>query len=163
MSKFEFLKIMPSPTKEMINQFNEFYEIFLPKDFIDFLNENNGLIPKDILTFQTNNNEKVIERFLPMLDKPNNYPMDGMYDIDVVITQIGERLTNNEELIGMNIIPFAALFAGDFLCLDFRINSKSPEVVMWDHNLSEEFQPSFEFISQTFGDFLSLILVRKRD
>ena len=39
---------------------------------------------------------------------------EGWYDISVVESQIGERLTDNEDLIVIEVLPIAELFAGDF-------------------------------------------------
>lgn len=57
----------------------------------------------------------------------------GMYDIDVVISQIEDRLIENEELLGVEIIPIAVLFAGDFLCLDYREQKDEPIVCICSH------------------------------
>jgi hypothetical protein len=156
-------KIMPPPTQEEVNEFNDSYRVFLPQDFTNFMSEKNGFVSKDTLTFKTSDNEKVIERFLPLLDNPQNFPVDGYYDIGVVITQIGLRLIGEEDgdTLGMKVIPIASLFAGDLVCLDFRKNNKSPSVVVWHHETSEDLNPSFEYISPTFSDFLSVLIVNK--
>lgn len=56
-----------------------------------------------------------------------------MYDIDVTLTQIEDRLTDIEDLIGIDILPVAFLFAGDFVCLDYRDNRENPSVCVWNH------------------------------
>ncbi|MED4236703.1 hypothetical protein P4689_08980 [Priestia megaterium] len=61
-----------------------------------------------------------MERFLCVLEDSESDHINGWYDVEVIIAQIGERLTDNEDSIGIDVIPIAALFAGDFLCLDFR-------------------------------------------
>ena len=68
-------------------------------------------------------NELLIERFLCLLEDPEDDDENGWYDIEVVLSDIDTRLTDDEDLTGINIIPFAVLFAGDFLCLDFRENT----------------------------------------
>lgn len=161
LDNIEVAKIMPSPTQKMVDKFNDAYRIVLPQDFVNFINEKNGLISADILTFKTSDNEKVIERFLPMLDSPRNYPTDEYYDIDIVITQVGSRLIDDGDMIGMNVIPIAALFAGDLVCLDFRDNNEIPSVVVWYHELSDELDPCFEYLAPTFSDFLFLLIVNK--
>jgi SMI1-KNR4 cell-wall len=162
LDNIEITKTMPPPTQEMIDKFNDFYRVFLPQDFISFMNEKNGLVSKDILTFKTSDNEKVIERFLPLLDNPRNYHSDGYYAIGVVIAQVSDRLIDDGDMLGINIIPIAALFAGDLLCLDFRNNNTSPSVVVWYNDLSDELDPCFEYLAPTFSNFLSLLIVNKK-
>ena len=55
-----------------------------------------------------------------MLEDSEDDDENGWYDIEVVLSDIDTRLTDDEDLTGINVIPFAVLFAGDFLCLDFR-------------------------------------------
>ncbi|MEI5907423.1 hypothetical protein WAK64_10175 [Bacillus spongiae] len=35
----------------------------------------------------------------------------------------------------------AVLFAGDFLCLDYRESRNNPKVCEWDHEISAELEP----------------------
>lgn len=72
---------------------------------------------------------------------------------------IDERLIDDEDLIGVNIIPIAALFSGDFVCLDFRENKSSPNVCVWFHEESGVFSPSVEKISSNFTEFLNQLHV----
>lgn len=60
-------------------------------------------------SFTCNNHEYAIGRFLCILQniKEGDY---GWYDIGVVETQIGERLTANEDLIGIEVLPIVELF-----------------------------------------------------
>ena len=73
-----------------------------------------------LLMFFTWKNELLIERFLCLLEDSEDDDENGWYDIEVVLSDIDTRLTDDEDLTGINVIPFAVLFAGDFLCLDFR-------------------------------------------
>ena len=38
------------------------------------------------------------------------------------MSQLDERIIEDEDLIGVEILPIAVLFAGDFVCLDYRSN-----------------------------------------
>ncbi|HVV99538.1 MAG TPA: SMI1/KNR4 family protein, partial [Planctomycetaceae bacterium] len=96
-----------------------------------------------------------IERMLCLLPEPADDP-NGWYDITVILTQVGTRLTDNEDLIGADVIPIAALFAGDLVCLDLRYSFSCP-VVVWDHEQSDDFQPVFETVADSFTEFASLL------
>ena len=98
----------------------------------------------------------VIERFLCILKNASDN-QNGWYDISVVESQIGERLTSNEDLIGVEVLPIAALFAGDYLCLDFREKMQIPEVCVWSHEESEDFSPIIYKVADSFSAFLEML------
>ncbi len=151
--KFKENSILPIPPASRLSKFEAYYRINLPEDYRKFLEIGNCGIPiKNI--FQHENTERLVERFLCMMEDPNSIPSKGTYDISVVITQIEDRLADNDDLIGMNIIPIAYLFGGDFICLDFRGNVNNPKVMLWDHNLSDELSPHVELVSNNFTNFL---------
>ena len=133
--------VHPLPTDELFKRKEKFWRVKLPNDFI------NG-------AFICNNREYVIERFLCLLKTPRDNTF-GMYDIDVTLTQLEERLTDNEDLIGVDILPIAVLFAGDFICLDFREDIENPNVVVWNHEESAELEPITYFVANTFSEFIS--------
>lgn len=107
-------------------------------------------------TFTQNEYDYIVERFLCILEDSESDEINGWYDIEVVITQIGERLTDNEDLIGMNVVPIAALIAGDFVCLDFR-EREEPSVVVWFHEESEEFSPVTKTVAQNISEFFGML------
>ncbi|WP_148357954.1 SMI1/KNR4 family protein [Peribacillus simplex] len=147
--------ILPLPTDELFERKEKFWRVKLPKDFIDFLKENNGGRTIDG-GFKCNNHEYAIDRFLCLLKTPREHRL-GMYDIDVTLTQLEDRLTDNEDLIGADILPIAVLFAGDFVCLDFRKDRENPMVVVWNHEESAELEPITYFIANTFSEFISKV------
>lgn len=79
--------------------------------------------------FFANNSEYLIERFLCILENSEEHEF-GFYDIDVVLTQIEDKLTDNEDIIGVEALPIAQLFSGDYLCLNFKESFESPAVVV---------------------------------
>ncbi|MGG3283323.1 SMI1/KNR4 family protein [Paenibacillus solani] len=81
----------------------------------------------------------------------------GIFDIDATKSQVGERLIDDEDLIGVALLPVAALFAGDLLCLDFRESRSSPSVCVWDHANSGEFHPVSYCVAKSFKDFLKML------
>lgn len=130
-----------SETEDMIKQKLHDY-------YIEFLKRCNGGIPKKQY-FDFGNNVKVVERFLYIIE---NYDTEaeGMYDVGVVWSQIEDRL--NEYLI-----PFAVLFAGDFLCFDYKESPDNPKVVLWNHDLSGERKPHTEFVANDLNAFLQML------
>lgn len=143
-----------APTEERIKKLEAYSKINYPDSFIRFLNEYNGGIPITN-SFIVNNHEYVIERFLCISDNPKVSKL-GDYDISIVLSQIDERLTANPELIGDELIPIAALLAGDFVCLDFR-DKKIPTISIWLHEESDAFAPITENIANSFEKFISML------
>lgn len=146
----------PSPTQEMLTSFDEFYHLKLPEDYKKFIVNYNGVVPESNV-FNHENRDRIIERFLPWLFDPKEYGDIGWMDINVVISQIDTRLVDDEDLVGVNVIPFAVLFGGDFLCFDFRKNINSPSVVIWNHETSEELEPDLMYVCQDFQTLLGML------
>lgn len=121
--------------------------IIFPDGYLSVLRASNGGVPaKKYLRFE--GGELVVERFLSLVDNYRD-SVHGKYDIDVVWSQIEDRL-------GEGLVPIAALFAGDFLCLDFRSGGQ-PAVTLWDHELSREDAPSTKVVAANFSSFLELL------
>lgn len=147
--------IYPLPSDELFERKEKFWRVTLPKDFVDFMKENNGGRPVDGV-FVCKNHEYVIDRFLCFLKNPRENEL-GMYDMDVTLSQLEDRLTDNEDLIGADILPIAVLFAGDFVCLDFRKDRKQPNVVVWNHEESGELEPVTYYVASTFSEFITMV------
>ncbi|PJI08582.1 SMI1/KNR4 family protein [Clostridium sp. CT7] len=148
--------ILPKPSNERIEWFEKTYRIDLPIEYKEFLQNFNGCKPiTNILN--SNGREYVIERFLCLLDKPKENEAYGWYDLTSVLTQLDCRLIDDEDLIGMNVIPIAALFAGDFICLDYRKNI-NPCVVVWNHEESDDFEPVTEEVADNVNQFFNMLL-----
>lgn len=144
------------PSDQRIAWFEKTYRVVLPLDYVAILRTSNGAVPLTNL-FDQGGKERLIERMLCLLEKPKGDQVNGWFDITVVITQLDSRLIDDEELVGMNVIPIAALFGGDFLCLDYRADAQSPVVAVWDHERSEELQPHLETIAPSFKQFDTLV------
>lgn len=143
---------LPPASRKSILSFESFYKIKLPESFLRFFENHHGAIPEKFI-ININGQDRVIERFLCLLENPSNEAIQGQYDIGVVITQIEDRLTDDEDMIGANIIPFASVFGGDFLCMDFRGSSEDPAIVLWDHNESDELEPITYTVNNTASGF----------
>lgn len=142
-------------SEERIKWFEKTYRVQLPKEYKEFLNKYNGAKPiTNILPI--GKREYVVERFLCLLNKPSEDEINGWYDLTSVLIQLDCRLIDDEDLIGMNVIPIAALFAGDFVCLDYR-EDKNPSIVIWDHEESDDFEPVTEKIADNINEFFNML------
>ncbi len=108
----------------------------------------NGGIPNE-KSFECNKHNYAITRFLCILRNVQEDSKGG-YDISVVESQIGERLTDNEDLIGVEVLPIAEVFAGDYLCLDYRADKTEPSICVWSHEESEDFTPITYKVADTY-------------
>lgn len=106
--------------------------------------------------FFANNSEYLIERFLCILEESEEHEF-GSSDIDVVLTQIEDRLADNEDLIGVEVLPIAQLFSGDYLCLIFKESLESPSVVIWSHEESVELELVLYEVCDSFEKFIEMI------
>lgn len=117
-------------------------------NFVEFLKLHNGGVPEKQY-FRLEENVKVLERFLCLIpDNEESFFSD--YDIEVVSAQIDDRLNDY-------LIPFASVFAGDFLCFDYENEDEAPSIVLWDHDLSEVGDPYIIHVADNFKDFLAML------
>lgn len=147
-----------SVTHDELDSLEMFFNIKLPISYREFILKFNGASPDEVI-IKVNSEERVLERFLIVSEDEN---LDGclmQYEIKVVMAQIEERLTDNEDLIGAEALPFAYLFGGDFLCLDFKEDAINPKVVIWDHNESDELSPVFYEAFNNFQEFLDTMFL----
>ena len=147
--------VYPLPTKALIEEEEGFWHIKLPKDYLDFIMHNNGGEPVQD-TFLCDEYEYGIDRFLCILDDVEDSEY-GEYDIGVVEGEIGEMLTDNEDLIGIEVLPIAELYGGDMVCLDFRKNPENPTVCVWDSEESDEFEPVTYEVAKSFTEFCNML------
>ena len=144
------------PSQDAIKSFESYCRNNLPDDFVSFIAYGNGGKPANNV-FISDGSVRVIERFLPLMDEPETDPIQGQYDMSVVETQIGERLASDPDQLGCTLIPFAALFGGDFLCFDYRNSPSDPSVSIWDHNVSDDFSPATTPAAGSFSELISLL------
>ncbi|MGG3891376.1 SMI1/KNR4 family protein [Metabacillus fastidiosus] len=147
--------VSPLPSDELLDVVENSLRIIFPELYREFIKKNNGAVPITNI-FTHNEHDYIVERFLCILEESEADEINGWYDIEVTITQIGERLTDNEDLIGMNVVPIAALFAGDFVCLDFR-EREDPSVVVWYHEESDEFSPVTKTVARNISEFFGML------
>lgn len=147
--------IYPLPDSNLMMRVEDDFEIKFPKEFIDFISKNNGSIPITRF-FKYKSNRYVVDRFLCMLDNPGKHEK-GVYDIKVVFSQLDERLLSDGDITGAELVPFAALFAGDFVCLDYRENKNDPVICIWYNEESDEYVPVTEKIANNITNFLDML------
>ena len=148
--------ILPLPSDELLKEKEVEWVIKLPSSFKEFIAKYNGIIPQRNLFKLGETKEYVIERFLGIVEDYEDNPL-GMYDIDVVWSPILEVFSVDLDSVGVELLPIAALFGGDYVCLDYRESSVNPKVCCWIRDESYEWNPSTEFIAKSFDEFLGML------
>jgi hypothetical protein len=152
--EFEAGTAMPAPHESRVRQFERSWGVRLPASLRRLLLFSNGAVPTR-RNFRQSNRRRSLERLLPLLDDPTAARCDGWYDISVVISQIEDRLIEDPNMTGTDVVPIGALFGGDFVCLSYRDGTDEPTVVVWDHERSEEGAPHFEQVAENLEGFLA--------
>ena len=147
--------IYPLPTDALLQEREVAWKVQLPEDYKKFIKNENGLIPSKRY-FHFGNNEKVIDCFLAILAISGEKP-EEVYDIGVVSTQLEGRIVFDEDYVGMQLIPIAALFGGGFLCLNYIEDPENPGICIWHHEESYELEPAIEFVADSFTEFLAML------
>ena len=147
--------IYPLPTDALLQEREVAWKVRLPEDYKEFIKNENGLIPSKRY-FHFGNNEKVIDRFLAILAISGEKP-EEVYDIGVVSTQLEGRIVFDEDYVGMQLIPIAALFGGDFVCLNYVKDSENTSICIWYHEESYELEPAIELVANNFAEFLDML------
>ena len=147
--------IYPLPTDALLQEREVAWKVRLPEDYKEFIKNENGLIPSKRY-FHFGNNEKVIDRFLAILAISGEKP-EEVYDIGVVSTQLEGRIVFDEDYVGIQLIPIAALFGGDFVCLNYVKDSENPSICIWYHEESYELEPAIELVANNFTEFLDML------
>jgi SMI1-KNR4 cell-wall len=145
--EFERGTVAGSFSKAYVQSTEDMIHLRFQPDFLTFLEAHNGGIPKRRY-FKMGSNQKVVDRFLSLVPHYQDDPL-GAYDIGVVWSQIEGRLNDS-------LVPFAGLYAGDFLCFDYSGGGK-PRVVFWDHERSDEDNPFTKPVANDFQQFLSML------
>lgn len=147
--------VYPLPTEALLHEREIAWRVKLPDDYKEFIKSENGLIPSKRY-FHFGNNEKVIDCFLAIVAISGDKAEEA-YDIGVVSTQLEGRIVFDEDYIGMQLIPIAALFGGDFVCLNYAEDSENPRIYIWYHEESYELEPAVEFVANNFTEFLAML------
>jgi SMI1-KNR4 cell-wall len=146
--------MLPPPSDDDIRALEEGLRVKFPASYVEMIRVGNGGVPL-APCFDVGSRERLIERMLCVLQDPNAHGDLGWYDVACTWSQISDRLTDNPDLVGAEVVPIAALFAGDFVCLDYRSGVGEPSVVLWEHDASV--QPSLETVAPSFDAFLAML------
>ncbi|MGF1879039.1 SMI1/KNR4 family protein [Photobacterium frigidiphilum] len=95
--------IQKSPSDKRVNSFELFHRVKLPQDFISFIKNFNGAKCENS-TLHINGQDRLVERLLCILDDISSYPVLGQYEISVVVAQVEDRLTDDENQVGTKIL-----------------------------------------------------------
>ena len=147
--------IYPLPTDALLQEREVAWRVKLPDDYKEFIKRKNGFRPFKNL-FSLTNRSFLIERFLSILENTKDNPL-GIYDIDVVMSQLDERLFVHEDILGFELIPIVALYGGDFLCLNYLEDTENPSICIWYHEESYELEPAIELVAINFTEFLVML------
>jgi SMI1-KNR4 cell-wall len=152
--KYTKTAVAAPPKREVLLSEKEF-RIKFPRDYVNFLQENNAGAPLDeYRCFDTSNNTKVIDHFLGLMEDYHTHPL-GCYVVGVVWSRIYDRMGTGEDEIGSRMVPIVGLEFGDIVCFDWRNSPEAPEVVLWDHEQSRPNEPPHvELIAKSFTEFL---------
>jgi hypothetical protein len=152
MSELRYLEFVPGTEigefdEEFVKKTEKMINLKFPTDFVEFLKKHNGGAPKKRY-FKLGSNVKVLETFLAVVPDYKTHPR-GELDIGVVWTWIEARLNDY-------LLPFAAVYPGDYLCFDYETGDP-PKVVLWIHDQSEEDEPATEPVAGSFAQFLEML------
>lgn len=154
--KMKKSSILKKDISELIQELEEYCGICFPDSYSRFISKNNVGIPVTN-QFKCGEHLRMITRFLGFVEDYETSPL-GSYDIEVVLSQIDTRLSDDPDSTEDELIPIAELFAGDYVCLDFRENKKEPSVCVWAHEESDVFSPTTYWVADTFSDFLEMLI-----
>jgi hypothetical protein len=147
--------IKPLPDDATIEKNEAWWRVELPVDYREFVKNFGGCIPHD-KAFTAKNHEYAVDRFLCILNDARSNDL-GWYDISVVFGQVEDRLLDDNIEYGTDVLPIAALFAGDLLCLNYKDNNDDPTVCVWDYDASDEGEPVLYPVADSFTEFLNML------
>ncbi|WP_111882793.1 SMI1/KNR4 family protein [Paracidovorax anthurii] len=124
-----------------------FKQFNVPKDYKEFLLENNGGIPIENV-FKTISNERVVNCFLALM-APRGFE-----------DSIGKYLEKYKDRIPENLLPIASAGSSDLVLVGAN---GLDGVYYWDHNLESDeddasnYYENIEKVANSFSEFLHLL------
>ena len=157
MNVLEGYIVKPLPNDVWLKDRERAWHVVLPQSYKDFLKKYNGLFPNRYLSFCEE--FFALDRFLALIDPfdLDDYGGINCCDIDVTLSQIGTRLIENPNARGWELLPIAVAFAGNFVCLDYRVDKENPSVCLWLHEESGDFEPTTTYVADSFEEFLDML------
>jgi hypothetical protein len=117
--------------------------------YLDYLARYHGGSPRKRYFDTEADTRHVVVRFLNFLPSGSGHRLE-QYNVEATWGLVSDRM-------GLFLMPFAELFAGDLLCFDHEAGNP-PRVVAWFHEQSRPGQwPYTEPVAGSFGEFLHLL------
>lgn len=136
MAKIEWREFDNDITDDDIHKIELYFNISLPKDYINCVKEYNA--------------GKPIPCIFNIIDE-DGYVFNNLINIKKIIQYYQEYLGN--------LIPFAMDPAGNLICFDYSEGkTKSSKIIFWDHEEATDNQKAAsKYICDTFSDFLNML------
>jgi hypothetical protein len=132
-----------------VEQAERFVGMRFDPDWVAHLTRVNGGKPGK-RNFDFGDNVKTVTRLLCIVpDFAGQREGHGAFDVRAVRIRIEDRLHDR-------LVPFAALFPGDYLCFDYAGPGR-PRVVLWDHEKSRPGAPHTDPVAESFTAFLQML------
>lgn len=122
--------------------------IRFPEVYVTHLKQFHGGAPRKRYFPTPDGQGHVLTRFLNFLPSGSKHPLRE-YAVQVVWSAVDDRL-------GSYLMPFAECFNGDLVCFDFGTGGE-PEIVLWDHERSNERAPHKQLLAKSFAAFLQTL------
>ncbi len=106
--------------------------------------------------------DRLITFYLGVMDQESMKTTAREYDIGRLVGILGDRILIDDEY-EVPLVPFAEVFGGDYLCLDYRKTADQPSVVLWQHEESMALSPATVEVAPSLDDFLAGCRPNERD
>jgi len=124
-------------------------DVRFDEEYIHHLDQFHGGVPAKRYFRTAMGTEQGIKRFLHFCRMDPADPL-WQYSVPATWSLLSDRM-------GMYLIPFAELYAGDMLCFDFE-RSGPPRVVAWFHERSHsDCEPYTEPVAENFHALLGML------
>ena len=165
---YEKDSILPAPSEETLKSFEDYWKVLLPKDYLYFINEYNGIILEEDSFFILNNKKVAINEFCSILDRKylNDPSLGFLPEHDINVIDSGKFMfftdKKNEDELGGDVIPIAIVYHTCYVCFDCRKDKNNPTICFYDIDLVEdenniELDKLLTPITEKFSDFLNMI------
>ncbi len=147
--------IKPLPTDEEYSEEAKLWGVNTPYTFKKFIQKYNCAKPID---FEIKaNRTRLVTRFFGIVNDAVADFINSEYDISHVQSEAFQFFYYGEDRYDNDLMPFAELFGGDFLCLDKGKNNEyedNPRVCVLSHEESGEFDPVTYHVADSFDEFV---------
>jgi hypothetical protein len=146
---FEPDSVGPPLNNAHVQEVADYLELDFDPDFLALLARHNGGVPHQKF-FRFHDNEKVVTRILCLVD--DEAEGEECQDFDIEVAQV-----ELDEILEDGLLPFAVIYAGDYLCFDYRNGLDRPRIVLLDHERSTSGKPHTMPVAAHFAEFLNML------